>query len=219
MAIDPSPLTSEQTTAAVRDERHRLADWLMPLRQEQWSTPSLCTAWTVRNVLAHLTTTTRLTVSKVAREAIRARGSFDRMELAMAAARAERYSTTELLEQLHDSAESTRRFPGSSPMDPLMDLVIHAHDIARPLQLTYSSPAHVVTACLTHAIGNRFMGAPQRVKGLHLVSTDSPWEHGSGIEVQGPDRDLLLVVSGRPDGLNTLNGPGVQTLHERLRAA
>ena len=212
-------LSRAEITSAVGEERRRLADWMATFTTEQWKTPSLCSAWTVRDVLAHLTTTTRLTVRTVAREAIRARGSFDRMEVNMAAARATRYSTAELIEQLHQSAESTRRFPGSSPLDPLMDLVIHAQDIARPLGSTCSPPARVVTTCLAHVAANPFMGAPKRVEGLRLVSIDSPWTHGSGREVQGPGLDLLLAISGRPAGLHALIGPGVDVLRERLQAA
>ncbi|WP_432487454.1 maleylpyruvate isomerase family mycothiol-dependent enzyme [Kineococcus sp. SYSU DK018] len=219
MSVVPSPLTLSETTAAVADERRRLADRAATLTEEQWRTPSLCPAWSVRDVIAHLTTTTRLSVPLLVREAIKARGSFDRMEINLAAARAQRYSTAELLEQLRQSADSTRRFPGSSPLDPLMDLVIHAQDIARPLQLSYSSPARVVTACLAHVAGNRFMGGPERAAGLHLISTDSPWTHGTGQPVHGPDLDLLLVLSGRPAGLAALSGPGVEVLRERLQPA
>jgi uncharacterized protein (TIGR03083 family) len=219
MAAIPSLLDPAEIAAAVRDERHRLADWLATLTDQQWRTQSLCSAWTVRDVLAHLTTTTRQTVPGVVREAVKARGSFDRMEVNVAAARAARYSTSDLLDQLHRSAESTRRFPGSSPLDPLMDLVIHAQDVARPLGQAYCSPVRVVTASLTHVVSNRFMGGPGRLKGLHLVSTDSSWTHGSGARVQGSELDLLLTASGRPDGLRGLIGSGVELLHERLRAA
>ena len=217
-ATTPRP-TPAETAAAVGEERRRLAARLTTLTPEQWGAPSLCSAWTVRDVLAHLTTTTRLSVPVVLREALRARGSFDRMEVAMAADRAARWSTAELLEQLRSSAESSRRFPGSASLDPLMDLVIHAQDIARPLGLAYSSPAPAVTTCLAHVVGNRFMGAPERVAGLRLASTDSSWTHGAGPEVRGPDLDLLLAVSGRPEGLRALTGPGVAVLTGRLRAA
>lgn len=219
MTAQPPPLSPGEIASAVRDERRRLADWLTNLTTEQWQTPSLCSAWTVRDVLAHLTVTTRLTVPLLVREAVKARGSFNRMEVNMAADRAARHSTAELIEQLRHSAESDRRFPGSAPLDPLMDLVIHGQDIARPLGLPYRSPAHVVTACLTYVAGNSFMGGPKRVKGLHLLSTDSSWSHGTGMEVRGPDEDLLLAVSGRPAGLDALTGPGVAVLGERLHPA
>ena len=107
----PSALSPAEVDAAVADERHRVADLVADLPDEQWTTPSLCAAWTVRDVVAHLTVTTRMTVPRLVRAAVRARGSFDRMEIDLAAQRAAAYSTDELVAQLRESAGSTRRFP------------------------------------------------------------------------------------------------------------
>jgi uncharacterized protein (TIGR03083 family) len=219
--MDPSTSTAPTLApaavdAAVAAERLAVADLVAGLTDEQWATRSLCAAWTVRDVVAHLTTTTRLTVPKVAVAAARARFSFDRMEVALAADRAARYSTAELVDQLRESARSTRRFPGSGPMDPLMDLVVHGQDVARPLGLAHSSPAEVVTACLAYLAGNRFMGGPRRLAGVRVLSTDTGWSTGDGPEVRGPDTDLLLVVTGRPAGLAALEGPGLVRLAARL---
>ena len=84
------------------------------------------------------------------------------MEIDLAAERAAATATAELVDQLRESAESTRRFPGSKPMDPLMDLVIHAQDIARPLGTPYRSPAAVVAASLAYVAANKLMGGPKR---------------------------------------------------------
>ncbi len=212
----PPVLPRPAVDAAVSAERHRLADSVADLTDEQWATPSLCAAWTVRDVVAHLTVTTRLTVPRLLWAAVRARGSFDRMEVDLAAQRAAAYSPAELVAQLRDSAASTRRFPGSTPMDPLMDLVVHAQDIARPLGRRLVSPPDVVAACLAYVAPNRFMGGPQRLAGVQLVSTDTGWTHGDGAELRGPDIDLLLVAAGRRAGLDGLEGPGAQVLAARL---
>ncbi len=218
----PPPVTNSPTLSpaavdeAVSAERRRLADHVADLTDEQWATPSLCHAWTVRDVVAHLTVTTRLTVPALLRAAVRARGSFDRMEVDLAARRAAAYRTGELVAQLRESAGSTRRFPGSGPMDPLMDLVIHAQDVARPLGRSYASPRGVVAACLAYVAPNRFMGGPKRLAGVRLVSTDTGWTLGEGAELRGPDVDLLLVASGRPAGLAALDGPGVAVVAPRL---
>jgi len=213
----PAPaLPRADAEAAVAAERRRLADHVADLTDEQWATPSLCAAWTVRHVIAHLTTTTRHTLPQVIRAAIRARGSFDRMEIDVAAEVVARYSTAELVARLRESADSTRRAPGSGPMDPLMDLVIHGQDIARPLGHDYRTPPDVVAACLAYVAPNKFLGAPKRLAGLRVVSSDTGWALGEGAEVRGPDIDLLLVASGRPTGLAALTGPGVATLSDRL---
>ncbi|RBY80967.1 maleylpyruvate isomerase family mycothiol-dependent enzyme [Geodermatophilus sp. TF02-6] len=201
---------------AVSTERRRLADSVADLTDEQWATPSLCAAWTVRDVIAHLTVTTRLTVPRLLRAAVRARGSFDRMEVALAAQRAAAYTTAELVAQLRESADSTRRFPGSTPVDPLMDLVVHGQDVARPLGRRYVSPPEVVAACLAYVARNRFMGGPRRLSGVRLVSTDTGWTLGDGAELRGPDVDLLLVAAGRRAGLDALAGPGTAVVAERL---
>ena len=211
-----SGLLRADVDQAVSAERRRLADHVADLTDEQWATPSLCAAWTVRDVIAHLTVTTRLTVPRLLRAAARARGSFDRMEVGLAAERAVAYTTVDLVAQLRESAGSTRRFPGSTPMDPLMDLVVHGQDIARPLGRRYVSPPEVVAACLAYVATNRFMGGPRRLSGVRLVSTDTGWTLGDGAELRGPDTDLLLVAAGRRAGLAALDGPGVAVVSERL---
>src|ERR1700754_1385418 len=214
----PSPpaLPRAAVDEAVSAERCRLADHVADLTDEQWATPSLCAAWTVRDVIAHLTVTTRATVPRLLRAAVRARGSFDRVAVDLAAERAAAYTTADLVAQLRESAGSTRRILGSAPMDPLMDLVIHGQDVARPLGRRYVSPPEVVAACLAYVAMNTFMGGPQRLSGVRLVSTDAGWSLGDGAELRGPDVDLLLVAAGRRAGLDALDGPGSAVVAERL---
>ncbi len=212
----PSVLPRPAVDAAVSAERHRLADSVADLTAEQWATPSLCAAWTVRDVVAHLTVTTRVTVPRLLRGAVRARGSFDRLAIDLAAERAVAHTPAELVAQLRESAASMRRMPGSSPMDPLMDLVVHAQDVARPLGRRHVSPPDVVAASLAYVATNRFMGGPQRLAGVQLVSTKTGWTHGDGAELRGPDIDLLLATAGRRAGLDGLEGPGAEMLAARL---
>lgn len=212
----PPVLTRAAVEEAVSAERRRLAGFAADLTDEQWATPSLCAAWTVRDVISHLGVTTRMSVPRLLRAALKARGSFDRIAVDLAAERAAAYTTAELVAQLRESADSTRRIPGSGPMDPLMDLVIHAQDVARPLDRPYASPPEVVAACLAYVAVNRFMGAPQRLAGVQLISADTAWTLGDGPELRGPDIDLLLVAAGRPAGLAALDGPGVAVVAERL---
>ncbi|MHA6784285.1 maleylpyruvate isomerase family mycothiol-dependent enzyme [Pseudonocardia saturnea] len=205
-----------EIASAVRTVRLDLADYLAGLDDADWDKPSLCEAWTVREVVAHLTLTTRATIPFLLRSAIRARGSFDRMEETIARERAARFPTAELVEQLRESADSTRRTPGSTPMDPLMDLLIHGQDIARPLRRPHAMPTGLALPSLVYVAGNRFMGGPKRVAGLDLVATDAGWSSGEGLAVRGTAEDLLLAAAGRPAALPHLSGPGVARLTERL---
>jgi uncharacterized protein (TIGR03083 family) len=202
--------------AAVSAERLSLAAFVSDLDDAQWSTQSLCDAWTVRDLIAHLGLTTRLSIPKVLVAAVRARGSFDRMEIDLTARRAASHTSAELVADLRQSAESQRRMPGSTPMDPLMDIVIHAQDVSRPLGLPYASPPEVVAASLAYVARNKFMGGPRRLAGVRAVSLDTGWTLGEGPEVHGSDIDLLLAVAGRPAALDALSGPGVHRLASQL---
>ena len=45
----------------IHSEREALATDLGALGQDQWASPSLCSTWTVRDVLAHMTATAKMT--------------------------------------------------------------------------------------------------------------------------------------------------------------
>lgn len=209
-------MTPDAVQAAVRAERLHLADLLDGLSPSEWSQPSLCEGWSVHDVAAHLTTTTRETPWDVLREVVRARFDFDRMTRDVARRLSAQHSPAETVARLRESAESTKRVVLSGPMDPLMDVVVHAQDIARPLGRVHSSPIEVVVACATYLAGNRLMGGPRRTRGLCLVASDTDWSYGAGAVVRGPAVDLLLAVAGRPAGLAALTGDGLPQLEYRV---
>lgn len=206
----------DQVATAVKVERHDLCDFLEDLDDAEWAAPSLCSAWNVREVVAHLTIPTRASIGFLAAAAIRARGNFNRMVADTARDRAARFPAAELVRQLRESAESSRRIPGSSPMDPLMDLLVHGQDMARPLDRRHPVRIEVAVPVLTYVVSNRLLGAPKRLDGLELVATDASWSSGEGPQVRGRVADLLLVAAGRPAGLATVTGSGVDRLAERL---
>ena len=210
------PMEPDEIESAVRSERLNLCDYLDGLTEPQWATQSLCSAWTVREVAAHLTVTTRATIPFVIRSAIKARGSFDRMTANVARDRAAQFATADLVQQLRDSADSSRRIVGSGPMDPLMDMLIHGQDIARPLNRPRAMGTDVALAALEYVAPNRFLGGLKRVGGLELVATDAEWSTGEGPTVRGTAEDLLLVAAGRTAALPHLTGPGVDALTARL---
>ena len=201
----------------VTTERLALCAMLDTLSPSDWDTPSLCPAWTVREVVAHLTLTTRETRWNLIKGAIAARGDFDRMNAEMARSRAAQFSSDELVGQLRDHAASTRRTPFSSPLDPLTDAIVHAQDIARPLGRAHPMvPDHVVPA-LIHAATSRWYGGSKRFAGVRLVATDTDWSLGTdGDEVRGTAGALLLAATGRSIAYPELSGAGVDALVRRL---
>ncbi|MEN3615181.1 maleylpyruvate isomerase family mycothiol-dependent enzyme [Plantactinospora sp. ZYX-F-223] len=199
-------------------ERLRLCAFLEQLDPADWLVPSLCQGWTVHDLVAHLTIPTRATMPDVIIGAIRARGNFHRMTARQARDRAARFTPDELIAQLRETAGSDRRMPGSGPMDPLVDVLVHGQDIARPLRRPLPMPVTLAVAALDYVLDNRFTGAPKRVADLRLVAADADWATETGTaEVRGPAADLLLAAMGRPEGLSTVSGSGIDRLTERLR--
>ncbi|MFB9905593.1 maleylpyruvate isomerase family mycothiol-dependent enzyme [Allokutzneria oryzae] len=206
----------DEILAWTRDERLSLADFLESLDDHEWQRDSLCSGWTVHDVAAHMTLSTRTTLLVVIRGAIRARGDFNRMVSNLARERAATFDPAELVAQLRATAGSTHRTLGSSPLDPLVDALVHGQDIARPLGRTREMPVEPVIAALDHVRTSRFYGARERFRDARLVATDCAWSAGEGQhEVRGPLGDLLMVATGRAAGLGTLTGSGV----ERIAAA
>lgn len=210
-------MPSDDIHTWIRAERLGLADFLDQIDDREWRTDSLCPGWTVHDVAAHLTLATWVAPTVAIRAAIRARGNFNRMTANMARERASRFDRAALTAQLRQSAGSTRRAPGTSPMDPLVDVLVHGQDIARPLGRTRPMPGEPTIRALEYTHQSKFYGAKQRFAGTRLVATDCEWSAGEGPhEVHGPAADLLMVATGRAAGLTTLTGPGLDRVAARL---
>ena len=220
MNTRPTIATDGQSIAgAVTAERLALCDALETLAPDDWQVQSLCPRWTVHDVVAHLTLATRDTVWGLVKAAIRARGNFDRMNSDLARAQSARFAPPALIEQLRETAASTRRAPLSSPLDPLVDVLVHAQDIVRPLGRTHAMPPGHVVPALTHAVNSRWYGGIKRFSDVTLIATDIDWTTGNGTgEVRGTAGDLLMMATGRVADLTRLSGRGVEVLATRLRS-
>ncbi|WP_082309952.1 maleylpyruvate isomerase family mycothiol-dependent enzyme [Nonomuraea sp. SBT364] len=186
-------------------DRDRILAWVraerLGLDDHEWRADSLCSGWTVHDVAAHMTLSTRTTPLVVLRGVIRARGDFNRMVADLARERAARFGRAELVAQLRESAGSARRTLGAGPLDPLVDALVHGQDIARPLGRTREMPVEPAAAALGHVLTSSFYGARERFRDTRLTATDCAWSAGDGPrEVRAPVADLLLAATGRPTG-------------------
>lgn len=202
---------------ATRQERLDLCSDLDTLDHREWHTRSLCADWTVKDVVAHLTTATTTTVRDMAIGMVRARGDFDRMERDRARSIAERSTPQDLVAALRTTAGSSSRAPLTSIFDPLLDVLVHGQDIARPLGRQRPMPLERAVPALDHAVNSRWYGTRRRLAGVRVEATDADWRWGDAdLVVAGPVADLLLVATGRPAGLAGLRGSGLTMLAERL---
>ncbi len=203
--------------AEIADERRSLADLLSGLTAEQQAAQSLCRAWSVHDVFAHLIVPLEVSTPKFLLAMMACRGSFDRANVRVAREQARR-TPDEIGEVLRRKADARFTPPGSGPEAPLTDLLVHSLDICWPLGLTRDIPEERLRTSLTFvtaapAPGLVAKATPTR---LRFEAGDIDWAHGSGPTVSGNAQALLLAITGRTTALDLLEGDGVSTLRGRL---
>jgi uncharacterized protein (TIGR03083 family) len=205
------------TFAEIADERRGLAALLSGLTGEQQATQSLCSEWTVRDVVAHLVVPLEVSTPKFVLAMLACRGNFDRANVRLAREQARR-PFGELTEVLRRKADSRFTPPGSGPEAPLTDLLVHGLDIRWPLGLPRDIPEerlHKSLAFLTAAPVGAVV-AKGTLDGFRFEANDIDWAHGSGPVVSGDAEAILLAITGRTTALGHLSGDGVPTLRGRL---
>jgi uncharacterized protein (TIGR03083 family) len=202
------------TWPTIHAERRALAADMQTVTGDQWDTPSLCADWTVRDVLAHMTSTGTLTPPSFIGKLISSGFSFDKVqESGVAAQRGS--SPAETLAHFEGVADSVKHPPGPNATW-LGEVIVHAEDIRRPLGIKHSYPNDAVVAVARFYQGsNMLIGSKRRISGLTLQATDAEWSHGTGPEVAGPILSLVLAMTGRAAALDDLTGDGVATLRTR----
>ncbi|MGO9508854.1 MAG: maleylpyruvate isomerase family mycothiol-dependent enzyme [Mycobacterium sp.] len=199
-------------------ERGALADDLAGLTASQWGTRSLCTQWTVRDMVAHMSTTASMSPAKFFLGMAKAGFNFDK------------FANSGVGQHLGpDPAATLNEFRGlqnstSAPPGPktswLGEVVIHGEDVRRPLGISHTYPSDAVRQVIDFYKGsNMIVGSKKRIAGLALRATDDDWQHGTGDPatalVEGPLLSLLLAMTGRGGACDDLSGPGVPILLSR----
>jgi uncharacterized protein (TIGR03083 family) len=198
----------------IHAERTALADDLSTLASEQWATPSLCSGWTVHDVLAHLLSAAKMTPPKFFAKFAAAGFNFDKFTGKQVAVEGSDgpAATLAAFRAAHDRTTS----PPGPKETWLGEAFVHGEDIRRPLGMSRDYPLPDVARALGfYTRSNAIIGGKKRVAGLTLEATDSDFTAGSGPLVEGPVVSLLLAASGRKAALDELSGPGLDTLRGR----
>jgi uncharacterized protein (TIGR03083 family) len=182
------------------------------LTDDQWTVPSLCPGWTVRDVVVHLAYHTHRSGLKETLP------NLDKTT-AMMVEREDASSREGLLRWLTSRpAPAERKSRGT-----LAELVIHQQDMRRPLGVPRDYPEDALRSSLdlcTTRSGNIFV-IDRRFRlgrGLRLVATDLEWTSGKGPEVRGTAEAILMAIAGRRGVISDLEGDGVRLIDHRLRA-
>jgi uncharacterized protein (TIGR03083 family) len=198
----------------IHAERKTLEADLEALPEEQWATPSLCTGWTVRDVLAHMTATAKTTAPQFLGKMISSGFSFAKLQ-SKDIATERGAAPADTLDRFKEVVNSSKHPPG--PADSwLGEVIVHSEDIRRALGIKHEYPSDAAVQVANFYKGsNLIIGAKRRIEGLKLRATDAEWSVGEGPEVSGPMVSLVMAMTGRKAVLDDLSGDGVATL--RLR--
>jgi uncharacterized protein (TIGR03083 family) len=198
----------------VHAERKALAADLRQLSSEDWAKPSLCDGWTVRDVLAHMTSAAKLTPPAFFGKMIGSGFSFGKVqEKGVAAQRGA--SPADTLANFESVVTSVRHPPGPN-QTWLGEVIVHSQDIRRALGIQHEYPTDaVVTVADFYQGSNLLIGSKNRIAGLTLRANDADWTHGTGPEVSGPVLSLVMAMTGRKAAIDDLAGEGVATLRSR----
>jgi uncharacterized protein (TIGR03083 family) len=199
-------MQKDEVWAAVDQQRAELADLASGFTADQWTTPSLCGEWTVRDVVAHLTLSD-VSPLVATRELVRYRGNLNRMIRETARRRAGELDDRQLVDALRAMVGNRGHPIGTKYVDPLVDLLVHGQDVTVPLGIDRPMPADAAVAAAQRvATMGYWSGARKRLRGLRLEATDVEWSSGSGTTVRGPIAALLLLLAGRNVRLDELEG-------------
>jgi uncharacterized protein (TIGR03083 family) len=207
---------------ALRTERAALIELLETLTPTEWATPSLCSAWTVQQVAAHLAWAPTLSGRELLPELVRSGFRINEVNARLGVRWAERGPAAIVDQHRTNLAEDAKPalVPGEAPLE---DAVVHGLDIRRPLARPRPIPLETFAITAKFQLDTRWPisvsvggNVRSRVRELRLVADDLDWSSGSGAEVHGTAETLLLMLSGRPIGDDELTGPGAPLLYGRL---
>ncbi len=202
---------------AERDEMLDLAERLAVLDHEQWNSPSLCSEWRIRDVLAHLTAGAEgaFGVGWIFKSVLRHGFNYNQWVATDGQERGQQ-DPEAVLAALRNAAANRKVQPGARPVRGLMHVLVHGQDMCRPLGIKRKLPeAHLVTVADLVKDDVRRFGAQKRIAGLTLTAADMEWSHGTGPEVTGPAEALVMMMAGRLVALDDLSGEGKAVLVTR----
>ena len=201
--------------ALARAERGDLRELLTGLSPEEWRAPSLCTGWSVQDVVAHMLSYEELSTRQLAERFIRGRLRVDRTNAIGLREYAGR-TPAELVQLLDDHLTPAGLTAGMGGAIALTDGMIHQQDIRRPMGRPRPIPGERLVPALRTALFAPTVRGVLRVRDVRLVATDIDWTFGRGPEVRGTAEAILMSVAGRRGVVAELSGPGQERLAHRL---
>jgi uncharacterized protein (TIGR03083 family) len=197
------------------DERRDLLDFLRDLEPGEWESPTLCSEWCVKDVVAHIVSYGRLGSADLAR-----RFAEGRLSLAganrLGVEQLRRRTPEELMAMLDESLRPSGAIALLGGRIALTDTLIHHQDIRRPLGRPREIPPERLCQALSFGLIALPIRGAWRLRGVRATATDVPWSYGRGPDVRGPGEAILMTMAGRRGIACGLEGPGVSRLLRRV---
>jgi uncharacterized protein (TIGR03083 family) len=198
----------------VQAERATLAPFLESLTPEQWSAPTWCDKWSVRDVVAHLIAAAKITAPHFLAGFLTSGFNFNKV-VEKDLKNYSGGSSADVLARFKDVIGSTRKPPGPAYV-ALGEIMVHGEDIRRALGAKGEHPAaHLLALADAYKKTGAPLNGKKRSAGLTFVANDIEWKSGDGPEIQGPAMSLILAMVGRRKALDDCTGPGVDIIRSR----
>jgi uncharacterized protein (TIGR03083 family) len=211
-------IARDQAWPLITAERLRVADLLDELADGDWDQPSLCAGWTVRDVAAHLTLQ-QLGARAAVGMMLAHRGDTERAIFTRARQRARAWPTAKIIADIRASAGTRRHNFGVTYRETLIDVLVHAQDIAIPLGRSFPMPPAAAAAAATRVWTMRWpppFPARRTLARFRVTATDLSWQAGRGPRVEAPISSILLLSTGRLAALPAISGDGAAELAAAL---
>lgn len=197
------------------DERRDLLEFLGRLEPHEWESPTLCSDWCVREVVAHIVSYGKLSPVALARRFVQGR-----LSLVGANSVGVEHHHRRTPEQLMTLLEQDLRPSGPVTLFggriALTDTLIHHQDIRRPLGKLRDVPRDRLRHALSFALFAPPIRGAWRLRGVRAIATDLDWSYGVGPEVRGAGEAVLMTMAGRRGVAAELEGPGASRLKHRV---
>ena len=224
-------LEPEVVWPAVEADRLLLADWAARWTPTNWESPTPCTEWVARELVAHIVAMATASKSHGMWTYVRAGANLDATSHVLADEVVAGRTDAQILDLLRQHAGAQHTSPGLRPVGILAELVTHLEDLSVAIGEAVQLPADHLVATLVYLqrrtrANTRFhlslhgrepvLDGAARTAGLLLRATDIEWTHDPAAptdprdepaevraSVEGSAAALILAMAGRQIGPDT----------------
>ncbi|RNL62582.1 maleylpyruvate isomerase family mycothiol-dependent enzyme [Nocardioides marmoriginsengisoli] len=200
----------------IHEQRAALATHLAGLAPPDWEHPTLCPGWSVKDVAAHVISNPQVRARDVAVMMGRNLGrGYNTMIDRETRRRGRDQTPATVLADFSTYADSRRKVPITTTVEPLLDVLVHTQDILRPLGIRHEMPPEAAVVAADRARLHAVMMGWRSARKVRLEATDTDWTRGNGPTVRGPIQELLMISTGRAPDPALVSGDGRELIsHE-----